>query len=155
MKYFFYSVLLIHILLLSCKNGNTKIDVLTIDQLEKAVSKDKSKMILIDVYTDWCHWCKVMDAKTFSDPKIIKYLHDNYHVVKFNAEQKEDILYNGKIYKYIATGRSGTNELAIELMSGRLSYPTLIFMDSNLSVLRISPGYKDPDELMLELKDFR
>ena len=37
-----------------------------------ALAQQTGKMAVIDCYTDWCGWCKVMDKKTFSDPKIIE-----------------------------------------------------------------------------------
>ena len=43
---------------------------------EEAVEKSKKekRKIFIDVYTDWCGWCKVMDKNTFSQPVIAKYI---------------------------------------------------------------------------------
>jgi thioredoxin-related protein len=41
-----------------------------------------------------------MDKKTFTDPALIKYLNENFHVVKFNAEQKEPVSFRGKTYNW-------------------------------------------------------
>ena len=61
--------------------------------LEEAVEKSKTekRKIFIDIYTDWCGWCKVMDRETFQNPCIANYLNRNYYPVKFNAEQKKDM----------------------------------------------------------------
>ena len=33
---------------------------------------------MVDVYTDWCGWCKKMDKETFNHPVIAKYINENY-----------------------------------------------------------------------------
>ena len=55
---------------------------------EEAVEKSKTekRKIFIDVYTDWCGWCKVMDKNTFNDPEVAKLLNEKFYPVKFNAE---------------------------------------------------------------------
>ncbi len=115
---------------------------------EQAIEKSQKqkKKILIDVYTDWCGWCKRMDAATFQQPHIAKYVNENYYAIKFDAEQKEEITFNGKTYKFVKNGRRGYNELAAEITRGRLSFPTIVFMDENLNVIQPVPGYKDPDQ---------
>jgi len=122
-----------------------------IDDLED-IAKSGDKKILIDVYTSWCGWCKVMDKKTFTDPEVISYLNDNFHVVKFNAEQKQPITYKGKTYEWVPSGRKGVNMLAHEMLNGRLGYPSLVYLDENLGKIRVSPGYKTPDKLLAELR---
>lgn len=114
------------------------------DQLPGLMKKQKRK-IVVDIYTDWCGWCKRMDATTFQDPRIVKYLNKNYYAVKFNAEQKEDINFKTKIFKFIANGRRGVHELAIEITNGQLSYPTFVFMDEELNTIQPLPGYQDAD----------
>lgn len=124
---------------------------LSIDQLEEM--KDLgNKRILIDVYTDWCGWCKVMDKKTFTNPDLINYLNKNFYVVKFNAEQKEPVTFNGIKYEWQPMGRNGINNLGIELLQGNMGYPSLVYMDSGKKTIRVSPGYKTPEQLMEELQ---
>lgn len=123
------------------------------EQASEIGSSDNKKKFLVDVYTDWCGWCKVMDKKTFTDPTLIKYLNENFHVVKFNAEQKDIVKYRGKEYKWEPMGgRNGINTLGVELLQGRLSYPTLVYLNEKLEPITISPGYKDPGQLMSELQ---
>lgn len=124
---------------------------LTIEEAEKLGNKD-GKKYLVDVYTDWCGWCKVMDKKTFSDPETQKFLQENFHVIKFNAEQKEPITFQGKTYEWEPSGRKGINRLANELLGSRLSYPTIVYLDENMKKIKSSPGFKDPVKLMAEMK---
>ena len=114
---------------------------------EEAVEKSKTtkKKIFIDVYTDWCGWCKVMDKNTFSQPEIAKYLNENFYPVKLNAEQKEDIEFRGYTFKFIARGKKGYHELAASLLQNKLSFPTVVFLDEDFKMLQPLPGYHKPD----------
>lgn len=82
--------------------------------------------VLVDVYTDWCGWCKVMDKKTYGNASVAAYLNRKYYVVKFNAESRDPVLWNGKIYRY--SQRYAAHELAVHLTKGQLSYPTTVFL---------------------------
>ena len=37
----------------------------------------KAKPIFMDVYTDWCGPCKLLDKNTFHDPEFVKYITEN------------------------------------------------------------------------------
>jgi len=111
-----------------------------------ALNQQNPKKIFIDVYTDWCGWCKVMDKNTFSHPTIAKFIKSRYYAVKFNAEQKEDINFRGHTFKYVPQGRRGYHELAATLMNGRMSYPTVVFLDEQMNLITPVPGYQKPKE---------
>jgi thioredoxin-related protein len=112
-----------------------------------ALNKKKPKKIFIDIYTDWCGWCKKMDASTFTNPVIVKYMNDNFYAVKFNAERKDTVTYNGK--KFMNPNPSSprsSHQLATELLSGRMSYPSYVFLDESLSKVTVVPGYRKSPE---------
>lgn len=111
-----------------------------------ALSQKEKKKILLSVYTDWCGWCKRMDTTTFENPHIARFLNDNFYPVKFDAEQHEELEYKGKVYKYVKNGKRGYHELAAELLKGRLSFPTVVFLDENQEVIQSIVGYKPPEE---------
>ncbi len=117
--------------------------------IENAISasENNNKKIIIDVYTDWCKWCKVMDEKTFQDPSFSKYIDDNFNTAKFNAESKEPVMFNGKQYNWQDGRRNGMHQLAMDLMDNRPSYPSLIILDADLNKLQVVRGYKSPEQL--------
>lgn len=106
--------------------------------------QDEPRKVVVDVYTEWCSWCKKMDAATFQQEHIANYLNENYYAVKFDAEYKEDIVFKEKTYQFVNSGRRGYHQLAAEITNGRLSFPTLVFLDEELNVIQPIPGYKDP-----------
>jgi len=126
--------------------GNGRINWLKIEDLEAANKKEKRK-VLVDLYTDWCGWCKKMDKATFQNPEIADYVNENFHAVKFNAEQKSEINFAGKNHKFLPSGRRGANELAYKFLNGRMSYPTIAFLDEKLERINSFPGFKQPHQM--------
>lgn len=120
----------------------------------QARNAKEPRKFIVDVYTQWCGWCKKMDKATFEQPDISKYINENYYAVKFDAETKEDIMFNNRVFKYVRSGTSGYNELAVEITFGKLSYPTIVFLDEKLNVIQPIPGYKDPSSLDKIMKYF-
>lgn len=111
---------------------------------EEAWAKNKvePRRMMIDFWTDWCGWCKRMDATTFKDSLIVDYVNKNFYAVSFDAEQKEDVVVEDRTYKFVASGRRGYHELAAELMQGKMSYPTYVFLNDKGQILTPVPGYK-------------
>src|SRR6266436_2389769 len=55
--------------------------------LEKA-KKDK-KLVMVDLYTDWCGWCKKLDKDTYSDKDVAAKLAKDFIAVKVNPEKSQ------------------------------------------------------------------
>ncbi|HHP7241274.1 MAG TPA: thioredoxin family protein [Cyclobacteriaceae bacterium] len=121
---------------------------------EEAVEKSKleSKKVVIDVYTDWCGWCKKMEASTYSEKEIVDYINENFYAVKLNAEQKEPITFDGHEFKFVSSGRRGYHELAAALLDNQLSYPSTVFLNENFELLQPIPGYLNATTLDKILK---
>ena len=95
-----------------------------------------------------------MDATTFGHQKISKYVDEKFYAVKLDAEQKEDIVVGDKTYKYVASGRRGSHELAGELLQGKMSYPTIVFLDESFNMIQPVPGYRGPADMDVMLHYF-
>lgn len=48
--------------------------------------KQSHKYVLVDIYTDWCGWCKRLDRDTFTNPDLVRFVRDKFVSVKANAE---------------------------------------------------------------------
>ncbi|PHI19473.1 thioredoxin [Lewinellaceae bacterium SD302] len=128
-----------------------QIEWMTIEEA-LAANEETPKKMFIDVYTDWCHWCKVMDDKTFSEAEVIDYLNDNFYPVKFNAEQKEPITFKGQTYEYTPAGRRGIHLLAYALLNKQASYPSFVVLDEELNGITILKGFQDKAKFLGNLK---
>ncbi len=113
--------------------------------MEQAIEANKvtKKKLFFDVYTDWCGWCKRMDATT-QNSEIIRYLNENYYAVKFDAESTEEITVNGKTYGTSEPGKPRSpHQFAVEMLRGRMSYPSFAVYDETLKNIGIIPGFSN------------
>ena len=105
------------------------------------LSLKQPKPLLVDVYTSWCGWCKVMMKNTYSDPNLSAYINNWFYPVKFDAETHDTIQYQGQ--RYInkgAKGQKSTHDLAIKLLGEKQVYPTTLFLANNFQYTLLSQG---------------
>ncbi|MBP9793045.1 MAG: thioredoxin fold domain-containing protein [Flavobacterium sp.] len=126
--------------------------------LEEALAKQKkvAKPIFMDVYTEWCGPCKMLDKNTFKDPAVVDYVNKNYYAVKFNAEGNSKVNYQGAAfdnpgYDPNRKGRNSAHELTKHLKVP--GYPSMYILDKKGNVQATVDGYKTPDELLKVLKN--
>ena len=121
---------------------------------EEAVAKSlvEKRKIFIDVYTSWCGWCKVMDKNTFNEPEVAKLLNTSFYPVKFNAEQHEDVQFDGHTFKFVSQGGGGYHELAAALLNNQMSYPTVVFLSDDFKMIQPLPGYRKAEEFHMIAK---
>lgn len=110
---------------------------LTFEEAQKLSAKHPKK-IFVDVYTDWCGWCKKMDKSTLRDPSIQQYLDKKYYSVKLNAESDAKLTYKGK--------EITERELAGKIFKAT-GYPTTVYLDENQNVLQPISSYLEVEAL--------
>lgn len=125
-------------------SNEVKVNWLTIEEAQERFSEEP-RMIFVDVYTDWCGWCRRMSSETFAHPTIAAMLNDNFYPVKLNAEQEDPIVFQGVTYENENIGqRRATHSFAIALLQGRMSYPSVAFFDENFQLITAIPGFRPP-----------
>lgn len=105
------------------------------------------RKILIDVYTDWCGWCKVMDKQTFSNPTIAKILNEKFYAVKFDAERTDTVIFQNHAFINPGEGRRPTHQLAAAILNGKMSYPSIVFMSEKNQLITAVPGFQKPEQM--------
>lgn len=133
-----------------------KVNWMSLNEAVKAQATHPKKIIM-DVYTDWCGPCKMLDKNTFQNPDVAKYINEHFYAVKFNAEGDEEIFYQDQTFKNpdfnpSSNGRNSMHELSQALQI--TSYPTIIFFDETSKPIMPIIGYQSPNQLELYLKLF-
>jgi thioredoxin-related protein len=104
-----------------------------------AAAAGSRKPVIVDVYTDWCGWCKRMDRDVYARAEVSEYLNRTFVMVRLNAESNERVQYTG----HSLTARSLAGGFQVT------GYPTTIFLRSNGEHLVNVPGYLAPEKFML------
>lgn len=95
------------------------------------VAKAEGKLIVVDVYTDWCGWCKKMDKTIYADPAVVA-LSRQQIFVKLNAEDRDQ-------------GQDFARQMGVS------GYPTTIILDGQARVLQLAEGYIPSPQAFLQL----
>ncbi len=110
------------------------------EALERAKTEDKH--ILIDFWTTWCGWCKVMDRKTYADPSVIEMLNENFLIVKLNAESS----------RRFPVGDREMSGVDVAKKYGVRQFPMTWFVKPDGERLANIPGYIPPERFMKALE---
>ncbi len=119
------------------------------------LNEETPKKFFIDIYTDWCGWCKRMDATTFSNPIIVAYINKHYWAIKLNAERKDTVILGEQLFiNEKPEQRRYPHQLAVALLNGKMSYPSIVYLDENVELLQALGGYQDPISIEPIIKYF-
>jgi thioredoxin-related protein len=125
---------------------------------EEAVTLQKKdpKPIMVDIYTSWCGPCKMMTANTFGNEIIAKYLNEHYYPVKFNAETRDSVKFNGFVFanKNPEGTQRPVHDFAISILEGKLSYPSIVFLNEEIKKIHTVVGYYKADQFEPVMKYF-
>ncbi|TAE23732.1 MAG: DUF255 domain-containing protein [Candidatus Kapaibacterium sp.] len=102
------------------------------------VAKQEKKPLIIDFYTEWCGWCKVMDQKTYGDNRIKAILAKSFVVAKYNPEKDGDVEFEGQKLK--------ATEFAKRMKVN--GYPTTALFSEDGKYLESLNGYVEPNKFL-------
>ncbi|MBK3331873.1 thioredoxin domain-containing protein [Persephonella atlantica] len=54
-------------------------------------AKEENRLILMDIYAQWCHWCNVMENTTYRDPDVVRIINRHFVPVRVDAEERPEI----------------------------------------------------------------
>ncbi len=110
-----------------------------------ALNRKEPRKIFVDVYTDWCGWCKKMDKETFANAEVAKYVNEHYYAVKLDAESTREFEMAGQVM----------TERVVARQMGVSSFPTIVFIHEDFTSIQPVPGYraaKDFKEILAKFK---
>lgn len=128
--------ILILCFILSANPNFAQLKTYTFEEAEK-FSIENPKPFVIFIHTSWCKYCKMMQNSTFRNQEVIKQLNEKFYFIPFDAETKNDITFNNRIFKFTPKGNdSGIHELAEALgeKQGTIAYPTVTILNPNHSI---------------------
>lgn len=121
------------------KKSSEDIQWVSFAQLEQ-VMKKQPKYIFIEVETDWCVYCKMLNKTTFTKNKVITALNQDFYALKLNAEHPQEIRFGGQKYPFITQSNGkGIQGLALALKAQ--SYPSLLILSPDYQILHRHNGY--------------
>ncbi len=118
----------------------------------KQKMKSEPKPAIIDLYTNWCYWCKIMDKKTYNNPRVIAYINDHFYAVKLDAETKDTIHWKNNSYNY--NDNYKINDFTMYVTSGQPGFPTTVILTDDHSDPISIQGFMEPREIEPILKYF-
>ncbi len=136
---FYTSILLVLFTLnqISATGIDTKVNFVAVnttqdwDKVKQDAAKS-SKSIFVDVYTDWCGYCKMMDRDVFNDQEVGSYLNDKFVSVKLDAETE--------------FGESFAMDNSVR------GYPTYLFFDNSENKIGEISGYHKKNAFLKQAK---
>ena len=116
----------------------------------KILQSKTPKPLAVLIATSWCKYCYAMKNTMIKDNKVAVLLNEKFYTVFLDAEERNDIFFAGRIFKY----KAGMHELARELstINGRVSYPTLCILNSKNEIIYQQEGYMSPGSMLFMLQ---
>lgn len=91
------------------------------------------KLIIADLYTDWCSWCRVMNLRTWADPLVLQE-RNKYVFLKLNAEKEPD-------------------GIALQKRFGISGYPTVMLLNPDGSEFDRLEGFLPGQQFLAKLNE--
>lgn len=131
---------------LAFQSDNTKVNFYTWNEgYPKGIKKNK--IILVDVYTDWCGWCKKMDRDTYTNKDVAEIIDKHFIPIKFNPEKK-------KKYKIEGKEVGGRQLLYIISQGNHSGYPSTYFLFPEVRKVYMESGYQGPKRFKSTLRKY-
>ncbi len=132
-----------------------QVDWIGFEKLEEKM-RVQPRPVVVFIKTDWCKFCAMQLENTFTDKDVVNEIQRAFYAISLDAEQKDEIIFLKKRYRYKPTGPgSGVHELAefFGKKDGTLSFPTTVILSEFLQPLGQFPGFLNAADLLNLLKN--
>ncbi|MCZ2101193.1 MAG: DUF255 domain-containing protein [Chitinophagales bacterium] len=131
-------------------DAQNKIKWASWDAVDEYIQKGDKKFMIYICYGG-CKWCRQMEDSTFSDSKIAQFVNSNFIPLRLNASSKEKIVINDKTYAAKQQGNHEFSELAIRLLNGNMTFPSIVFMDEQFDKITSYNQFIEQDNFRMLL----
>lgn len=119
----------------------SKLDWLALDAaVDKA--KSQNKHVIVNVYTTWCGYCRLMDKQTFGNDEVADHLRQNFVLAKVNGESSSKVHWQGQ----------EMTERQFAKAVGVTGFPATYFLKPNAEMLGGVSGYIRTPEFLIYAK---
>ena len=123
------------------KSAEAKLDWLALDAaVDKA--KSQNKHVIVNVYTTWCGYCRMMDKQTFGNDEVAAHLRENFVLAKVNGESSSKVHWQGQ----------EMTERQFARAVGVTGFPATYFLKPNAEMLGGVSGYIRSPDFMIYAK---
>lgn len=113
--------------------------------------QSNEKYYLIYFFYNDCKWCKHLETTTFTDDYTARFINQKFHAVKIDAVENGKITFNGDDYTGVKVGKYEFNELAVQMLNGKMSFPAIVILDEKMQKIGVHQNYYNVDDFQMIL----
>lgn len=122
----------------------------------KVLQTKEARPVAVLIMTAWCKYCHSMKNAMLKNKEVAGILSDKFYVIFLDAEEKRDIVYAGRRFKFKPAGvNTGFHELADQLgtINGQVAFPSLCFLNDKDEIIYQHEGFLTPVSMAILLND--
>ena len=142
--------LLLATLFLTCLSTSAQdkqAGTLSLGDIEEAMETDE-RLIVMQLSTDWCVYCKMQDRQLSKDNEINRLLDEKTYYINIDAESKDTLKFNKTLYSP-SSYKNGLHEftLAVSGQNEQPAFPMWVIFNAKHEIIYRQSGLVKPKEL--------
>jgi thioredoxin-related protein len=97
----------------------------------QALAKQENKLVMVDLFTEWCHWCQELEKKVYPDARVVRLVREGFVAVKVDGEQNRKLVEQFKVE----------------------GYPTVVILEPGGSEIKRITGYEPAEVFAADLAE--
>lgn len=121
----------------------------------ESLQKEEQRPVVVFLHTSWCSYCGSMKNSTFKRKELVELINNNFYFISLDIEEKKDITFGGRTFKYKPTGPgTGIHELAEQIgtINGAIAYPGIAILNAENEIVYQKEGYVSATDFINLLK---
>lgn len=149
LKHFFLAALFLTCLSASAQDSQA--GELALEEIEEAMKTDE-RLIVMQLSTDWCVYCKMQDRQLSKDKGINRFLEERTYYINLDAESKDSLSFNNILYNP-SPYPNGLHEFTLAVSgSQQPSFPMWVIFNKDHEIIYRQSGLVKTKDLSEVLK---